>query len=436
MKRCSFLVLLALAALLAVQPVEAWRGMEWDAANSKLTFTSTVAFSGTVTYDGATTLGNAATDAITLTGYLTRLRVGTGSTAGLTHSSDDAFIEGQLEVDSTTQLDGDVNLGNSASADTVTVTADVTLNAGTAVTSPDGCYFTRLRVGTGSTPGENSATAADGLFVEGVAEVDGVFQADGNVDLGNSASADTVTITADITLDAGTAITSPSGAYATQWRVGTGSTPGDSNSIAADGLFVEGAAEIDGDVRFDGGVILGDATGDTVTINADTVSMTDAGVIKLETIQFVDTTGLIIKDPSIGRITITTTGDPSDSDVSVAVKDGAGSTVQTFLLWDDGDNRSEFSAALYCSGTLGVANVATFAADVDLDATGGTTADPDFSVDGYAQVAKLCIPASSSPPSATSTPEGEVWITNATPDGGMTAYKLYVFVNSAWAAVH
>lgn len=134
-------------------------------------------------------------------------------------------------------------------------------------------------------------------------------------------------------------------------------------------LYVKGTLEVDGAARFDaaqtfnGSVTLGDASADTVTVNADTVSLTDGSVLKVETLQFVDSTGIIVKDGSLSRITISTNGNPDDSDVSVAVKDGANSTVQTLLLWDDGNNYSSFSAAVRFTGGLSTAGDITASAD-------------------------------------------------------------------------
>jgi len=54
--------------------------------------------------------------ALSSTAYLTRLRVGTGSTPGLTIDNDDAFIEGSLEVDGATRLDGGLSVSGNTIA--------------------------------------------------------------------------------------------------------------------------------------------------------------------------------------------------------------------------------------------------------------------------------------------------------------------------------
>lgn len=287
MRSWRAIVAVLLVTMLWTSVACAQRGISWDRVNKRVKFANpiyvtstgisyvmgslniagdvtlgsavgdTVTVEGTTTFKAPVTLGDAAGDGFTLTGYLTRLRVGTGSTADLVHGADDAFVEGQLEADGAYRLDGSGVLGKTTSQ-TLTVNAattfahSLTVTAAKSLTVPDSFYATRWRIGTGSTPGDSNATAADGLLVEGAAEVDGALSAHGNVALGNSASADTVTVTADITLDAGTAITSPDGAYFTQLRIGTGSTPGVDAATAADGFMCEGAAEIDGPTALHG----------------------------------------------------------------------------------------------------------------------------------------------------------------------------------------
>jgi len=90
-----------------------------------------------------------------------------------------AKFAGTLEVDGAAQFDGNVTLGD-AGADIVTVNSDdFRFTAGAKVTFPDTAYFTQLRIGTGSTPDNAAAIAADGLFVEGAAEIDGALRVDG-----------------------------------------------------------------------------------------------------------------------------------------------------------------------------------------------------------------------------------------------------------------
>jgi hypothetical protein len=116
------------------------------------------------------------------------------------------------------------------------------------------------------------ATGDPDLSVAGYAQCNGTLELNGALDVDSSVNYSSATV-----------ITETAGAYHTQLRIGTGSTPTVAGSITADGLFVEGAAELDSTVQIDG--------------------------------------------------------------------------------------------------------VVTATADVDLDATGGSTGDPDFSVDGYAKFA-------------------------------------------------
>jgi hypothetical protein len=75
-----------------------------------------------------------------------------------------------------------------------------------------------------------------------------------------------------IAFTAGAKVTFPDTAYFTQLRIGTGSTPDNAAAIAPDGLFVEGAAEIDGALRVDGVLTanagVGSAAGYSVSVGA------------------------------------------------------------------------------------------------------------------------------------------------------------------------
>lgn len=92
-----------------------------------------------------------------------------------------AKFAGDLEVVGAVLFNGAVSLGD-AGADIVTVNSDdFRFTADAKVTFPATAYFTQLRIGTGATPDDAGAVAADGLFVEGAAEIDGTLLVDGAV---------------------------------------------------------------------------------------------------------------------------------------------------------------------------------------------------------------------------------------------------------------
>jgi hypothetical protein len=355
MKRVSFLVLLALAALLAVEPAHAWRGMEWDATNNRLTFTSNVVMSGTATITGAQTFTGAAT------------------------------------------FNGSVTLGD-ASADVVTINAD-TINA---------------------THGSN-------IKCESLTAVD----SQGFLSYGSTGK-----------------IWSFCDASTERFGVTTTTSAG---AVVLTFTDAAGAATITYDH---------DATAEFVCNHGF-----EALELNSATIGAADGTNAITIADSTGAITIPGAA-TSFSNVACTVGFGTASstTGSQVSVFDGGSDNKPGALLLYkdngntvcifprTDGTLayhtayptdddadGVA-LGTFnmAADVDLTDTNGTAADPDLSVAGVASFAKggLILAASSAPPLATSTPEGCIWVTNGSPNGGKTAYKLYVFVNSTWTAVH
>lgn len=102
-------------------------------------------FGGDLTFSEDVSLADAAADKVTFgSGYMTKLRLGTGGTPGITLGDDDAYIEGTLEVDAEFQADGvaDFN-GNvdfaedavfSGSSKTISFASVLDLNASGATT--------------------------------------------------------------------------------------------------------------------------------------------------------------------------------------------------------------------------------------------------------------------------------------------------------------
>jgi hypothetical protein len=168
---------------------------------------------------------------------------------------------------------------------------------------------------------------------------------------------------------------------------------------------------------------------------------------------------LQVADASTERFAITTSASADSIVLTFTDKDGAAT-----LTYDHGAT-AEFNfnhaveATEFNAGTFGAADganaftvadstgVVAFAATptgTDLDFSGTLYGDKVYAdtIENEAGTGAptfthgLTLTGASSPPTATSTPEGCLWVTNGTPDGGKTAWKLYVFVNSTWTAVH
>jgi cytoskeletal protein CcmA (bactofilin family) len=368
---------------------------------------------GAARFDGAVTLGDAASDVITLTGYMTRLRVGTGSTADLTHGADDAFIEGQLEVDGAVRFDGSVTIGD-AGADVLTINADtVTLTAGCAVTVPDTAYFSRVRVGTGSTA--DLTLVDDDAFIEGQLEVDGAVRLDGNVTLGDAAS-DVITLTG----------------YMTRLRVGTGATADLTHGV--DDAFIEGQLEVDGAARFDGNVTLGDAASDILTLTGYVTQLrvgTGSTADLTHGADDVFVEGQLEVDGAArfdGNVTL---GDAVTDILTLTgyvtqLRVGTGSTADLTHGADDVfvEGQLEVDGAVQLDGNVTLGNALT-----DIVQCKGT-----FVVD-----------ENSACPYAATTPEGTFWKTSTTTAvdtnfmktgvNNVTADKVYIFMNGKWCLI-
>ena len=262
---------------------------------------------GTLTVDGNATIGNAGTDAHTVTGTvqfnqaltgaeranIRDIKIGTDaaneigtlagnlildSFAGKVHITDNAEIDGFLQVD------GNTTLGDS-DADTLTVNATSTYTA--SITSED-ITANNIKIGVDST-GEISTTAGNltidsatgQTIVDDSLEVKVNFEVDGNSTLGN-ASTDTLTVNAtstftapitstDITadsikigVDAANEISTTAGNLILDSFGGTVNVT-DNLDVDLD-LNVDGNAQVDGTLTVDGNATIGNASGDAHTI--------------------------------------------------------------------------------------------------------------------------------------------------------------------------
>uniref|UniRef100_A0A6M3II02 Uncharacterized protein n=1 Tax=viral metagenome TaxID=1070528 RepID=A0A6M3II02_9ZZZZ len=259
---------------------------------------STSDFAGDAVFNEDVELCVAADDKVTFTsGYFTQFRIGTGATPATAVAADNAFIEGQLELDGALDADSTSDFAGDA-----VFNEDVSLCVGSddKVTFTDG-YFTQFRIGTGATPDITLGT--DGAFIEGTLEVDGVMSvsagAVGAPAIYSAADADTGiwwSAADTLNLSVGGAEVAEFGATANSLgnasdittvlgglRIGTGGTPGVTHGD--DDLYVEGTAEVDGVVSVSAGAVGAPAiycTDDTNTgvwsSAADTLNLSVGGV--------------------------------------------------------------------------------------------------------------------------------------------------------------
>jgi hypothetical protein len=235
----------------------------------------------------ANSIGNASD----ITTMLGGVRIGTGSTPGITHGNDDLFVEGTAEIDGVVSVSAgavgapsiygtdDVNTGIWWSgADILNFSvagAEVAEFGATASSIGNASDTTTLygawRVGTGATP--DVTLGDDDFFVEGSAEVDGVLSvsagavgapaiysaADTNTGIWFSA-ADIINLSVAGVEVAEFGATANSLGNASDittvlggLRVGTGGTPGITHGD--DDLYIEGTAEVDGVVSVSAGAV-------------------------------------------------------------------------------------------------------------------------------------------------------------------------------------
>jgi len=94
---------------------------------------------------------------------------------------------------------------------------------------------------------------------------------------------------------------------------------------------------------------------------------------------------------------------------------------------------NETGQALTVTGASGISLVGatTVTGNVLPEATGTRSVGSQAAQYGAFELAPL-----SNPLTTSSTATGEFWLTNATPGAGKTAWKVYVFINGSWTALH
>ena len=375
---------------------------------------------GTLQVDGNVTLGNQAGDAHTVTGTvqfnqaltvaeranIRNIKVATDaaneigtlsgnlildSAGGTVNITDNADVDGNLNVDGNTQIDGtltvdgNTTIGNAA-GDAHSVTGTVQFNqpiTSTDITADD------IKIGVDaateiSTTAGNLILDSDGgkVHITDNAEVDGNLQVDGSSTLGDS-DADTLTVNATSTFTA--AITSED-ITANNIQIGKSSTSeidtasGNLTLDSATGqTIIDDSLEVKVNLEVDGNSTLGDAAGDTLTVNATStfnaaITSTD---ITADNIQIgvsaaneIDTTsGNLILDSVGGTVNIT---DNADVDGNLNV-DGNAQVDGTLTVDGNATIGNAGSDAHVVSGTV------TFNHAVDMN---GTATIDDISFNG------------------------------------------------------
>ena len=264
---------------------------------------------GTFTVNGNSTIGNAGTDSHIVNGTvqfnhaltgaaranIRDLKIGTDaaneigtlsgnlildSAGGTVNITDNADVDGNLNVDGNTQIDGtltvdgNTTIGNAA-GDAHSVTGTVTFNQ--AITSTD---ITADDIKIGVDGATEISTTSGNLILDSFAgkvhitdnaEVDGNLQVDGSITLGDS-DADTLTVNATSTYTA--SITSED-ITANNIKIGvdgTGEISTTTGNLTIDSAtgqtIVDDSLEVKVNLEVDGNSTLGDASTDTLTVNA------------------------------------------------------------------------------------------------------------------------------------------------------------------------
>ena len=269
---------------------------------------------GTLTVDGNATIGNAAGDAHVVTGTVTfnqaitstditadNIKIGVDGATEISTTAGDLILDSfggkvhvtdNAEIDGFLQVDGNTTLGDS-DADTLTVNATSTYTA--SITSED-ITANNIKIGVDGT-GEISTTAGNltidsatgQTIVDDSLEVKVDLEVDGNTTLGD-ASTDALTVNATSTFTA--AITSTditadniqigvSGTNEIDTTTGNlildsaGGTVNITDDLDVDqNLNVDGNAQVDGTLTVDGNATIGNATTDAHTITG-TVTAND-----------------------------------------------------------------------------------------------------------------------------------------------------------------
>ena len=338
-----------------------------------------------------------------------------------------AAASGNTYAEGTLQVDGNVTLGNAAS-DSHTVTGTVQFNQ--ALTVGERANIRNLKIGTdaaneigtlagnlildstGGTVNITDNADVDGnLNVDGNTQIDGTLTVDGNTTIGNAAG-DAHSVTGTVTFNQ--AITSTD-ITANNIKIGVDSdaeistTSGNLILDSAGGqIHITDNLEVDGFLLVEGNTTLGDASSDTLTVNATstfTASITTDD-ITAENIQIgvsganeIDTAqGNLVLDSATGQTIIDDSLEIKQAlevDGSTTLGDSAADalTVNATSTFNSAITSTDITADAVKIGVDASNEISTTTGNLVLDSAGGTVnitddadVDGNLNVDGNAQI--------------------------------------------------
>ena len=315
---------------------------------------------GTLQVNGNSTIGNAGSDSHTVNGTVLfnhaitstditadNIKIGVdgsseisttsgnlildsaGGTVNVTDNLDvdlDLNVDGNTKIDGTLTVDGNTTIGN-AGTDAHTVTGTVQFNQ--ALTGAERANIRDIKIGTDAA--NEIGTLAGNLILDSFAgkvhvtdnmEVDGFLQVDGNTTLGD-ASSDTLTVNATSTFTApitSTDITADNIKIGVDGSSQINTTAGNLVLDAATNIVnVAATLDVDNNLIVDGNSTLGNASSDTLTVNATSsftapITSTDitADQVKIgvdAANEISTTSGNLILDSAGGTVNITDNAD-------------------------------------------------------------------------------------------------------------------------------
>lgn len=131
---------------------------------------STFMVTGAVTTWGSVTLGDAVADSVTANAYFTQMRIGTGSTFGGigTVGADELGVEGAMEVDGISYLDGNVQFNGyattTAASGNFATEGDITMGGGDLTVTSSNSATSSIVVGCVETYATSTASPIKQMF--------------------------------------------------------------------------------------------------------------------------------------------------------------------------------------------------------------------------------------------------------------------------------
>ena len=338
-----------------------------------------------------------------------------------------AASSGNTYAEGTLQVDGNVTLGNAAS-DSHTVTGTVQFNQ--ALTVGERANIRNLKIGTdaaneigtlagnlildstGGTVNITDNADVDGnLNVDGNTQIDGTLTVDGNTTIGNAAG-DAHSVTGTVTFNqpiTSTDITADNIKIGVDSPAEISTTSGNLILDSAGGqVHITDNLEVDGFLLVEGNTTLGDASSDTLTVNATstfTASITTDD-ITAENIQIgvsganeIDTAqGNLILDSATGQTIIDDSLEIKQAlevDGSTTLGDNAADalTVNATSTFNSAITSTDITADAVKIGVDASNEISTTTGNLVLDSAGGTVnitddadVDGNLNVDGNAQI--------------------------------------------------